>query len=43
MQKGNSLARDIFYRGIDFLHSNFKYTKDYVLIETVLEKMKGES
>ena len=42
MQKGNSLASDIFYRGIDFLYSNFKYSKDYVLIETVLEKMKGE-
>ena len=41
MQKGNSLASDIFYRGIDFLYSNFKYNKDYVLIETVLEKMKG--
>lgn len=40
MDKGNTLAKDVFNRGVDFLYSNFNYHPEYVLIELILEKMK---
>ena len=40
IQKGNVLALDVFYRGVNYLHSNFKFIPEYALIETLLDKMK---